>query len=688
MQDQSEDIAQRNEELDRAEAQLKEEFIGIDEVIGSVISSIRSWYLYPYIQEKPVIVNLWGMTGVGKSALIKRLSELLDLEDRSYRFELRNPDDKMEKKFEQIHDNGNGAPFMVTFDEFQHARTIDEAGQEKDNIRAAMIWDLLDSGEISFIRHLNVAEDLLMTLRTFHYLLSQGVRVEKGKVVRQKELFYRQMPHNRFGPSDQEVDLLYSLDPEDLMDIAPDRFEAPYQVGEELARMNERDYISFLEEMLQKARTPKKVDCRKALIFVIGNVDEAYSFGEDHDPEMDPDELRERTRKLTAMDVKKALRDRFRSEQLARLGNTHILYPTFDTSTYEKLIQRELERIQAKVRDAEGLELFFDASVNRFLYEEGVFPTQGTRPVFTTIQESIESKLGSLIAQERMMEEGSEYVELRIEAQELIARFRKKNGGSNELRFQLRREIGAIRDERQEEAQAVGAVHEAGHAVLGMVLTDEIPQRVLSRSVNKDIGGLTSFPLNEDPFTKRELEDKGKVLLGGLVAEESVFGKEQLTIGSQDDLQKAGHLSLNMLKKWGMGPVPAFFYSNPNTDIGEALEDRDGSIEQMAREELRRWKDKARAALERHWDLFIALADRLSDERKLGRDELWGFLEEKAPELHARLSKEADREKGFRGVLKERAAELEASNASELGSSSNGRGRLPDKDGLILNKQG
>jgi cell division protease FtsH len=46
----------KNERLEQASAYLKQEFFGIDDVIDRVLSSIRFWYLYPEMIDRPVIL--------------------------------------------------------------------------------------------------------------------------------------------------------------------------------------------------------------------------------------------------------------------------------------------------------------------------------------------------------------------------------------------------------------------------------------------------------------------------------------------------------------------------------------------------------------------------------------------------------------------------------------------------------
>src|SRR5271166_4596400 len=75
-------ITIRKEKLEEVRIALKNKFIGIDEVIDKIIDNISLWYLTPEIQFKPLIVSLWGITGVGKTDLVRQLVKLLDFTDK------------------------------------------------------------------------------------------------------------------------------------------------------------------------------------------------------------------------------------------------------------------------------------------------------------------------------------------------------------------------------------------------------------------------------------------------------------------------------------------------------------------------------------------------------------------------------------------------------------------------------
>jgi predicted AAA+ superfamily ATPase len=71
------EFVQKVEQLENIKTILKNEFVGIDDVIDKVVDNVRSWYTMSFIQERPAVINLWGLTGVGKTSLILRLMDLI-----------------------------------------------------------------------------------------------------------------------------------------------------------------------------------------------------------------------------------------------------------------------------------------------------------------------------------------------------------------------------------------------------------------------------------------------------------------------------------------------------------------------------------------------------------------------------------------------------------------------------------
>ena len=75
-----EEIKYKNELVDTAIIQLKKDFVGIDEQIDEVMNNVRTWYLYPQLQTRPLIVSIFGLTGTGKTALVRKIAKYLNIE--------------------------------------------------------------------------------------------------------------------------------------------------------------------------------------------------------------------------------------------------------------------------------------------------------------------------------------------------------------------------------------------------------------------------------------------------------------------------------------------------------------------------------------------------------------------------------------------------------------------------------
>lgn len=123
------ELDSKKQVLDHAKKELKTYFIGIDHIIDDLMDYIQIWYLIPELLSRPVIVNLWGMTGVGKTDLIRRLVKLLNFQDRFLEIELSNVDStNFSTSVSSILSAGemnDDKPSILLFDEIQRFNTIE-----------------------------------------------------------------------------------------------------------------------------------------------------------------------------------------------------------------------------------------------------------------------------------------------------------------------------------------------------------------------------------------------------------------------------------------------------------------------------------------------------------------------------------------------------------------------------------
>ncbi|HEY9851442.1 MAG TPA: ATP-dependent zinc metalloprotease FtsH3 [Leptolyngbyaceae cyanobacterium] len=108
-----------------------------------------------------------------------------------------------------------------------------------------------------------------------------------------------------------------------------------------------------------------------------------------------------------------------------------------------------------------------------------------------------------------------------------------------------------------EKRKAVVAYHEAGHAIVGALMPDFDPVQKISIIPRGQAGGITWFTPSEDRLdsgllSRSYLQNRMAMLLGGRVAEEVIFGEEEVTTGASSDLQQVARVARQMVMRFGM----------------------------------------------------------------------------------------------------------------------------------------
>jgi len=98
----------------------------------------------------------------------------------------------------------------------------------------------------------------------------------------------------------------------------------------------------------------------------------------------------------------------------------------------------------------------------------------------------------------------------------------------------------------------ITAYHEGGHALISHILPDSPPVQKISIISRGPAAGYTmNLPTEDRMFrTKKEFQAELAVLLGGYVAEKTIFG--DVTTGASDDLKKATRLARKLVMQYGM----------------------------------------------------------------------------------------------------------------------------------------
>jgi cell division protease FtsH len=192
-----------------------------------------------------------------------------------------------------------------------------------------------------------------------------------------------------------------------------------------------------------------------------------------------------------------------------------------------------------------------------------------------------------------------------------------------------------------EKRKTLVAYHEAGHALVGALMPDYDPVQKISIIPRGQAGGLTWFTPSEDRmdtglYSRAYLENQMAVALGGRLAEEIIFGEEEVTTGASNDLQQVARVAKQMITRFGMsdrlGPV-ALGRQQGNMFLGrDIMSERDFSEETAAAidEEVRKLVDtaylRAKEVLLNNRKVLDEIAQMLIEKETVDAEELQEIL--------------------------------------------------------------
>jgi cell division protease FtsH len=188
-----------------------------------------------------------------------------------------------------------------------------------------------------------------------------------------------------------------------------------------------------------------------------------------------------------------------------------------------------------------------------------------------------------------------------------------------------------------EKRKTLVAYHEAGHAIVGALMPDYDPVQKVSIIPRGNAGGLTWFVPSEDRLSSRSyLQNQMAVALGGRIAEELIFGEEEVTTGASSDLQQVARIARQMVMRFGMseklGPV-ALGRQQGNMFLGRDIASErdfseetaaviDDEVSELVAEAYRRAKE----VLVENRHVLDKLADMLVDKETVDSEELQELL--------------------------------------------------------------
>ena len=173
------------------------------------------------------------------------------------------------------------------------------------------------------------------------------------------------------------------------------------------------------------------------------------------------------------------------------------------------------------------------------------------------------------------------------------------------------------------EERKLTAYHESGHAIVGLNVPEHDPVHKVTIIPRGRALGVTMFlpEVDRHSHSKQRLTSQITSLFGGRVAEELIFGKDAVTTGASNDIERATAIARNMVTKWGLssrlGPLTyseedgEVFLGRTVTQHKQVSDATVHAIDKEVREIIDTAYERARKILTDNMELLHAMADAL-----------------------------------------------------------------------------
>ena len=550
-------------ELEVIKTKLKREFVGIDDQINQIVDSIRTWYCFPETLSKPLIVNLWGITGTFKTSVLRRLVELLGKKQDFREIDARN---LLSDSFKNLVGVENiyrideyKLPEIILIDEFQNIRTIDNFGQDvADSKKLHTLFSILSDGKAKEQKNSYGMVALTQLVKEIRENKDAIVKKVSIKHLEAKDRYYARLERdkNRITNSLNSTPVFKEAEEDDIPTFADsfwelhsftlDNFkEFRYRVIESFKNDSEA-LFTFICDEFEKITPEVTIDLSKTLMFVAGNLDDIFSGLTHHldNDSINADEFYEYSKNVNFNDVKHSLLYRFKPEQVSRLGTNHVIFPSFNNKMYKKFISNLNKRTLSKFK-SQGIKIVIDKSVDEMLLKNGAVPSQGARSILSAHEFVVESNISELLALAIL--NGTKVAKLSVKNNHLVLEAKKEKVLKDISILDTK-----VLENYPEPLNSTICVHEIGHAMCVIALTGEYPDMIKVRSSDQNVGGYVKYSPSSLP-NKQDLKNRLAISLGGYAAEYLEFGPDNVSSGASSDILNATSTASVMVKLLGFG---------------------------------------------------------------------------------------------------------------------------------------
>ncbi len=194
-----------------------------------------------------------------------------------------------------------------------------------------------------------------------------------------------------------------------------------------------------------------------------------------------------------------------------------------------------------------------------------------------------------------------------------------------------------------EDEKKLTAYHESGHAIVGRLVPGHDPVYKVTIIPRGRALGVTMFLPEEDrlSYSKEHLESQLSSLFGGRIAEELIFGREAVTTGASNDIERATKIARSMVTRWGLseklGPLTygedegEVFLGHSVTQHKNISEQTASEIDKEIRDVIDRNYTRAENILKEHMDKLHVMAETLIKYETIDTNQIDAIMSGKIP---------------------------------------------------------
>lgn len=439
-------IEQKQDQLKNINKILKSRYFGIDHIIDKITDFIETWFIYDEILYKPTILNLFGLTGCGKSGIVKDVVKLLGMYEKFVEIDLSKPtQDQGKFSFYQGGPITNKIYSMINDTDDKAIILVDEIQKIKENHQYSELWSLLadgrlGNGHIALNKIDNFINSSSSIIENYQDSVSEMEYMKKGAGDTSHQSF-----NYNWNPLKQPIQLsrrylinnLYEAvkiknidDIQPLFDfhdfsgnntgfvfgfknIAKRMIESGEKTIKDIIELPGFAYVQPLIEIAKNYRKIlieryNKVSSRdplvfsKLLIFVTGNVDGLYS-DVSKDINISADELHEKTLKLSINNLKDELLKIFKPDEVGRLGGNFIIYPSLSLKAFRSIIIEKIKQVEIDISEVSGIEIkLLTDNYLKYLEKTCIVASLGARPLISNLYTEINNIVPKLVKEAKI----------------------------------------------------------------------------------------------------------------------------------------------------------------------------------------------------------------------------------------------------------------------------------------------